>query len=207
VNNPESTAGGQRTVDKLVTQADYDAAVATLTDRLATALTAALADPNAIPHGLTAYPETASHDAPQADQPAAALVGTVAPTFALALDATGQVLAVNESLIDQIGAARLEAALTPGRQMIGDQPTVSHGPGLVGHDLISYEVDASALTYTALDQQSLLNQVRGKTVTEAKTILSAYGMVDILMWPDFIDRLPDQVSRISLTVTPPTAGS
>jgi hypothetical protein len=32
-------------------------------------------------------------------------------------------------------------------------------------------------------------------------------MVDIVMWPDFIDRLPDQTSRISLTVASPSAGS
>ena len=73
--------------------------------------------------------------------------------------------------------------------------------------MINYEVEASVLIYNAPDQQSLVNQVRGKTITEARTILSAYGMVDIVIWPDFIDRLPDQASRISLTVTPPTAGS
>jgi hypothetical protein len=207
VRNPDATSGGQRVEDKLVTQEDYDDAVATLTNRLDAALTTALADPNSIPHGLTAYPQTASHDAPLADQPATDLVGTVAPNFALALDATGHVLAVNESLIDQIAATRLDAALGPGRQMIGDQPTVNHGPGEVSNDLISYEVNASALTYIPPDLTSLLSQVRGKTVTEARDILSTYGTVDILMWPDFIDRLPDQISRISLTVTPPTAGS
>ena len=207
VRNPDPTTGGERIEDKVIIQADYDAALAALTNRLDNALATALADPNAIPRGLTAYPATASHDAPLADQPAVALVGTLAPTFTLAIDATGQVLAVNESLIDEIAAVRLDAALGPGRQMVGDQSTVNHGPGQVAHDLISYEVDASALTYTAPDQQSLLNQVRGKTVTEARDILSAYGMVYILMWPEFIDRLPDQLSRISLTVTPPAAGS
>ncbi len=207
VRNPDPTVGGQRTEDKLITQADYDAAVAALTDRLDTALVTALADPNAIPRGLTAYPQTASHGAGEADQPASALVDTVAPNFSLALDASSQVLAVNESVIDQIATARLDAALGQGLTMVGDEATISHGPGQVAHDLISYEVDASALTYTAPDQQSLVNQVRGKTLTEARDILSTYGMVDIVMWPDFIDRLPDQVSRIGLTVTPPTAGS
>ncbi len=73
--------------------------------------------------------------------------------------------------------------------------------------LISYDVDASVLTYTAPDQATLVNQVRGKTVKDAQALLSQYGTVSIVIWPDFIDRLPDQVSRISLTVTPPTAGS
>jgi hypothetical protein len=206
VNNPAPTSGGEHNEAKVITQADYDAAVAALTGRLADALAVAVAEPTAIPRGLTAYPQTATHGAPTVDQDNDQLVGLVAPTFDLALDATGQVLAVNESLIDQIAAARLDAALGPQQQKLG-QPTFSHAPGEVANGLISYAVDATAQTYTAPDQQSLVNQVRGKTVTEAKDILGAYGAVEIVMWPDFIDRLPDQVSRISLTVTPPTAGS
>ncbi|MDL2335584.1 MAG: baseplate J/gp47 family protein, partial [Chloroflexota bacterium] len=206
VNNPAPTSGGERNEAKVITQADYDAAMAALTGRLAHALATAIAEPNAIPRGLTAYPQTATHDAPTVDQDSTQLVGIVAPTFDLALDATGQVLAINESLIDQIAAARLDAALGPQQQKLG-APTFSHAPGEVANGLISYAVDATVPTYTAPDQQSLVSQVRGKTVAEAKAILGAYGTVDIVMWPDFIDRLPDQVSRISLTVTPPAAGS
>jgi hypothetical protein len=110
-------------------------------------------------------------------------------------------------VIDDIANARLEAALGPSQQVIGPPPVISFGPGVVANGLIGYEVDASVLTYTAPDQASLVNQVRGKTITEAQGILSVYGAVDILIWPEFIDRLPDQASRISLTVTPPTAGS
>jgi hypothetical protein len=116
------------------------------------------------------------------------------------------VLAVNENLIDQIAATRLDEALGAQRQKLG-QPTFTHGTGKVADGLISYDVDASILTYTAPDQQTLVGQVRGKTVQQAKDILAAYGTVNIVMWPDFIDRLPDQVSRISLTVSPPAAGS
>lgn len=207
VNNPAPTTGGARNETAVITQRDYDDAVATLTSRLDHALAVALADPNSVPRGLTAYPATATHDAPTVDQPGDELVGLVAPTFDLALDATGHVLAVNEAVIDDIATARLEAALGPSQQMIGPPPVISFGPGEVADGLINYEVAVSVLTYTAPDQQSLVNQVRGKTITEAKSILSAYGMVDIVIWPDFIDRLPDQASRISLTVTPPTAGS
>lgn len=206
VNNPAPTSGGERNEAKVITRADYDEAVATLTGRLANVLATAIAQPNAIPRGLTAYPQTATHGAPTVDQDSTHLVGIVAPSFDLALDATGQVLAVNESLIDQIAAARLDAALGLQQQKLGT-PTFSHAPGEVANGLISYAVDATVPTYTAPDQQSLVSQVRGKTVAEAKAILGAYGIVDIVMWPDFIDRLPDQVSRISLTVSPPTAGS
>jgi hypothetical protein len=206
VNNPSPTEGGTRTEAKVITQADYDGAVATLTARLDNALALALQDPNAIPRGLTAYPATATHDTPVPDQEGSALVGIVAPNFTLALGAAGHVLAVNENLIDQIAAARLDEALGAQQQKLG-QPTFTHSTGEVADGLINYDVDASILTYSAPDQQTLVGQVRGKTVKQAKDILGAYGTVNIVMWPDFIDRLPDQVSRISLTVTPPTAGS
>jgi hypothetical protein len=207
VSNPNPTTGGERNEAKRITQADYDDAVAVLTSRLNHAMAVALADPNSVPRGLTAYPSTATHDAPQVGTPGDQLVGLVAPTFDLALDATGHVLAVNEAGVEDIANARLDAALGPSQQTIGPPPVITFGPGEVADGLISYEVDASVLTYSAPDQASLVNQVRGKTIPEAKDILSAYGMVDIVIWPEFIDRLPDQASRISLMVTPPAAGS
>jgi len=207
VRNPDPTEGGRRIEDNVVTQADYDGALASLTDGLESALVAALADPAAIPRGLTAYPQTASHGDPAADQAAAVLVGTVTPTFDLAVDATGQVLAVNESLIDEIARARLDDALVSGQQMVEDRQTISHGPGQVADDFITYEVTASALVFSTPDAPALVAQVRGKTVGEAKAILAQYGMVDIVMWPDFVDRLPEQSSRISLTIAPPASGS
>lgn len=207
VSNPAPTSGGARNSTAVITQRDYNDAIATLTARLDHAMAVALANPNSVPRGLTAYPATATHDAPTVDQSRDQLVGLVAPTFDLALDATGHVLAVNEAVIDDIANARLEVALGPSQQTIGPPPVITFGPGVVANGLISYEVDASVLTYSAPDQASLLNQVRGKTITEAKSILSAYGVVDIVIWPGFIDRLPDQASRISLTVTPPAAGS
>ena len=160
-----------------------------------------------MPRGLTTYPR--DRDARRSDgrQPGEQLVGFVAPSFDLGLDATGHVLAVNEALIDDIANARLETALGPNQHIIGPPPVITFGPRRRANGLIAYEVDASVLVFDAPDQASLVNQVRGKTISEAKTILSAYGVVDIVIWPDFIDRLPDQASRISLTVTPPAAGS
>lgn len=207
VRNPNPTDGGRHTEENVVTEADYAAAVTALSAQLDVALAAALADPASIPGGLTAYSDTASHDEGVADQPADVLVGTVTPTFALALDATGSVLAVNETLIDEMARDRLDAALGPGQQLVGDEPTVNHGPGVVADEFISYSVSASVAAYSSPDVPTLVGQVRGKTVAEARAILAAYGMVQIAMWPDFIDRLPDQPSRISLTITPPSAGS
>jgi hypothetical protein len=206
VRNPDATTGGRRTETLVVTQADYDAALESLAGQLDSALVAALADPDAIPRGLTAYSETARHSEPTADQPPSELVDTEADTFTLGADATGQVLAVNEALIDEIARTRLDDALSPGQQQVGDQPTINHGPGVVADQFISYEVSATAEVFSAPEVPTLVGLVRGKTVTEARAILAQYGMVDIDMWPDFVDRLPDQTSRISLTIAAPSAG-
>ncbi|MEP7158385.1 MAG: baseplate J/gp47 family protein [Chloroflexota bacterium] len=206
VRNPDPTEGGRRTETLTITQADYDAALLSLTGQLDSALVAALANPDAIPRGLTAYPETATHGEPTPDQPANALVDTEADTFTLAADATGRVLAVNEALIDEMARTRLDDALSPGQQAVGD-PSISHGPGVVADQFISYSVSATTEVFSAPEVPTLVGLVRGKTVTEARAILAQYGMVDIVMWPDFVDRLPDQTSRISLTIRSPSAGS
>jgi hypothetical protein len=63
------------------------------------------------------------------------------------------------------------------------------------------------MVYDAPDAPDLIAAVRGKTVSEAEAILSRYGMVEISMWPEFVDRLPDQNTRISVTIAPPSAGT
>jgi hypothetical protein len=72
-------------------------------------------------------------------------------------------------------------------------------------DTVAYEVAPSALVYAEPNTESLRNAVRGKSIPEAQSILAPYGMVDIAIWPEFVDRLPDQTARISLVVVAPSA--
>jgi hypothetical protein len=69
---------------------------------------------------------------------------------------------------------------------------------------VSYDVSLSARVFAQPDQSTLVAGVRGKSISDARQILSAYGMVDIAIWPEFVDRLPDQVARISLVVVTPS---
>ena len=64
---------------------------------------------------------------------------------------------------------------------------------------------SSTAAYTEPETASLLAAVRGKSIAAATGILSEYGMVEISMWPEFVDRLPDQTARISLAVVAPVA--
>jgi hypothetical protein len=207
VRNPRPTTGGRRIEEGVVTQEDYDEAVAALTERLDAALTAKLVAPQSIPRGLTAYSETARIADTMPEPQESAVVGNVTPTFSLTLRATGNVIAVNEALVGEVAAAQLRDQLPAGKQIVGDEVSTSHARGQVSQGLINYEVSASAMVYDAPDAPDLIAAVRGKTVSEAEAILSRYGMVEISMWPEFVDRLPDQNTRISVTIAPPSAGT
>ena len=129
----------------------------------------------------------------------------MAPNFTLGLDAAGQVLAVNEGLVDEVAATLLRAELPADQQIVGDEISVSRDPGVVAGNTISYIAAPTAMVYRAPDNAGLIDRVRGKTVLEARAILGQYGTVEITLWPEFIDRLPEQSARISLTVAPPAA--
>ena len=205
VTNAAPTTGGKHIEDQVVSQQDYDAALASLSNQLETALQQTLADPASVPRGLTAFPGTAQMSAGQPDQPATALVGTATSSFTLALDATADVTAVDQAQIKQVATAHVQSALAPGQKLIGDQVTYTAGPGQVAGGTIVYNVTASGMGYSDPDVQKVLAAVRGKSLADARAALAALGTAEIDVWPEFIDHLPDQLARISVTVVAPSA--
>ena len=203
VTNPQPTSGGQRIEQPLVTQEDYDMALAQLTVELAGQLEHRLADPATTPLGLTLYPASVRTDEPQPTPPAIDVVGTVTADFTLGLDAGASVLAVNEELVDQVAADQLRAALPDGESIVGDAIESTHTEGSAFGAIIFYRATASALTYQLPDQAAIVASIAGKPTSEARAILEQYGSADITIWPDVVDRVPDQTARINLTVVPP----
>lgn len=204
VRNPQATTGGRRIEESVIAQDDYDDAIAALTGQLDAALSAALADPASVPRGLAVFPSTAAVESVRPDQAAGSLVGTVASQLILALDAVGRVTAVNETLVDDVAGSRLRESVPAGHQLVGGPVASGRTAGVVSGNQVTYEVSPSALSYRPPEHSELITQVRGKTLSEAEAILGRYGMVEIVLWPEFIDRLPDQGARISLTIAPPT---
>lgn len=204
VTNPAPTSGGKHVEEQVVSQQDYDAALASLSGQLQAALETTLANPQNVPRGLVAFPQTAQLSAGQPDQPASSVVGIVEPTFTLALDATADVTAVNESLIDQIAAARLNAGLHSGQQLVGSAVNTTHDGGTVVGNTVIYDVQAGAMAFSSPDPQSVIAAIRGKSIADAHTALASMGTADISVWPDFVSQLPDQAARISLTIIPPS---
>jgi hypothetical protein len=203
VDNPEPTSGGRRIEQRSVTEDDYAAAVEELDAMLATELEAGLADPATTPRGLTIFPASArigeSFSVPPADQ----LVGTQADTFSLSVEAPASVLAVNEALVDQVVEERLRLELAGTHVMTGEGSEASRGSGVVVGAVVVYRATATARAYTEPDRDMLLAEIRGKPISEARTILGRHGTVEITIWPDFIDRIPDQLARVNLSIEPP----
>lgn len=207
VRNPQPTDGGRRIEENIVTREDYDAAVASLTEQLGAKLASTVADPASVPRGLTAFPTTATVGNGTPDQPANALVGTITPTFSLGLDANGSVVAVNEALVDDLAAQRVRAELANDQRIVGDDVASGRSAGSVAGDSIEYQVSPTATVFSAPNDAALIDLVRGKSLSEALAALARYGEVDIDVWPDFVDRIPDQAARIRVNVAPPGGGS
>ena len=203
VTNPDAMTGGKHVETQVVSQDDYDGAVATLTTNLQSALATALADPASVPRGLVVYPATAQLGASQPDQDGTTLVGVDEATFALALDASARVVAVNESPINDVAQARLRSVLKPGQKLVSDVSATNDGGSVVGQTVV-YSVTATGLGYVDPDPQAILAAVRGKSPANARAALAQFGQADVSVWPDFIDHLPDQSARISITIVAPS---
>lgn len=207
VNNPRPTSGGFRQEQLAVTQADYDAALEILTGLLADELQARLADPATTPRGLTTFASSVHTEEPDSVPAAAEIVGTAGEEFSLGLEMPASVLAVNEALVGQVAAERLRAALGPGRSLVGDEVATSYAAGVVLGSAVVYRASASGQVYSEPDRDALLAAIKGQPISEARAILEQYGTADITLWPDVVDRLPEQVARINLTILPPREGS
>ena len=161
----------------------------------------ALADPNTTPHGLTLYPQLRFW------------AGGSRPGAIGARRHQGRVVHVDRFLHgDRSGCqrgtgrrGRADAALWPGAvghdAATGDDQDHSRtGRGERQHRC--YNASAAGKSWRSPGTEQLLAQITGKSVTDARTIMERYGTPDITIWPDFIDRLPDQ-NRIRLTIVPP----
>ena len=203
VRNLRPTAGGERSEQPLITQEDYDAALALLEMRLEASVDAAIADPEAVPRGLTAFPDSFVVAPATAEPAAGEVVDTTAAGFTLTLSTTATGLAANEQLVDELATERLRRALADGQVLVGE-PDASHEEGRLEGTTIVFETIAAGRAYRQPDRDVLIEAVRGRTVTQAQAILAPHGSVDIAVWPEFVDRLPDQAGRINLTIEAPT---
>ncbi|MDP8904790.1 MAG: baseplate J/gp47 family protein [Chloroflexota bacterium] len=203
VRNPQRTAGGRQIEEPIVTHEDVDAAVTALTVQLAPELAAVLRDSASTPRGLTLYRGSAQLGPAVPDPPASELIDSTVESFTLSLSATARVLGVNEQLVDDVAAQQLRQRVPAGTVLLDSTVTTAHAPGIVRGRVVEFTATAVARSYRLPDRDELLAEVRGESLSRARAIMEKYGSVDIVIWPEFVDRVPDQVARINLIVQPP----
>jgi hypothetical protein len=203
VTNAAPTTGGAHTVIQVIQQSDYAGAVASLQAALKTQLDAAALDPSNVPAGVTLIAATATVGTTTADQAASALVGKQKDTFTLTVSGNGTIDGVDQTQVQQVAAARLTASVPSGYQLFPTTVQTQVGPAVVSGAQISFSASATGQIAAKLDAASLLPQVMGKTVGQARTILEALGTVTIETSPWYVSSIPDDPSRVTITVQPP----
>ncbi len=200
VTNPTATTGGTKTTTIQIQKKDTDAAVANLTKGLKQQFTTWLAAPDALAPGSTAFPKTGVLGTAAADTDPATLIGVTQPTFQLTMTATGTETAVDEQLITSLALGRLTTSVPSQYSLVSGSEKVTLGTARTDGTAVVFPVTATASQVRHLDPDTLRQEVKGKSVDEARSILSQDGIVDIQTWPGFVGTIPSLEWRLTLTI-------
>jgi hypothetical protein len=204
VNNPEATGGGRYEETLVVTQADYESALADLQNGLMGELAARLRDPERLPDDLTVFTGTAEPGTVEHQPSAEELVGSRAAEFTLAGDLTAHVLAVDERSVDALARSIVLAELPEGMAVLPGRLSVEAGEGVAEDGGIRFDGTASAIAYQVIDKEAVLAKIAGLPVSEARAILEDIGVTTVSVWPEFLGDLPGDSNRIRLDVLEPS---
>jgi hypothetical protein len=200
VNNPKPTTGGTKEEFTRVSKKDVDAALASLQKDLQAQFQGALENPEGVPAGATAFPETGvlGESAPTVDPES--LVNQEVKTFTLGLTANGTVLAVDSSPVEKIVDKALKDAVKPGYELIEGSTKVVVGDGTVDGTTVVFPAAGTAEQVRPVDGEALRQQVLGLPEEEARALLEPYGEVQVVLWPDFVRTVPTLQQRVTLVV-------
>jgi hypothetical protein len=204
VTNPAATSGGTRETFPQVTEADIETARADLATKLDAAFAAELASPDAVPPGLTLFPETGDLGEPVYDD-TTGLAGSEVAEFDLGATATGTAIAVDEEPVGQVAEATLRRSVDPGYDLVAGSVESTIGDPTVDGELVIFPASATAKQIRRLDPDELETEVLGLSEAEAIETLSVYGDVEVELSPDWVTTVPSYSFRVDLTIATDTA--
>ena len=207
VRNLDPTTGGTHTETKQVAQADVDAAMAALRDKLAIAFDDAIAAAGGVPAGTKLFSETKALGTTTPSVDPKTLVDTVGGTFKLGLTAKGTVVGADPSPVSTLADARIRRSVKDGFNLVEDSIRIEVGTPLVTGSTITFPVIANAIATRELDVSVLRVKIHGLGLPQARTVLGEYGDVTITVWPDWVTTIPSSDDRLSFTITTPASPS
>ena len=196
VANPEPTAGGLDTTGPEVTQADVDAAVATLNEDLAAQVAEAL--------GSGA--DVVWADAAAAPEPVfEGLDGLVGRRDVAEVEVSGTLaydrLSVERATVIERAEERLAsdvAALPEGHDLVPAATRVTIGSARVEGDHLVVAVSVTGASAPRPDPDGVLERVRGRSRADAEAALAELGAVSVELWPGWVTSVPQLDWRIDL---------
>jgi hypothetical protein len=201
VTNPEETRGGKRDEFPRVVKADVNAATKAIDAKLASGFAERVADPSLVADGTTVFPDTAALGEATYSVDPATLLGKEIETFDLGATATGTVLAVDETAVQEVAEANVGPQVQAGYTLIDGSSEVDPAPGVVEDGTITFPVTITARQVLEVDPSAIEAEIRGKSLTEAKAILDRYGRSELSVWPDWVGTIPTLDARVDVQTT------
>jgi hypothetical protein len=171
-----------------------------LRNRLTGELAAYLRDPIDAPEGTTVYPGTAVLGPVSLEPAADEVVGRTMAEFDLVGSAEARVVAVDETVVDEVVRARLLNAVPAGLSMLPGTVAIERGTGVADGVDVAFDGTATGRARAVVDPEALLDRIAGLPISEARAILEELGSATVNVWPGFIGDLPSDRQRITLDV-------
>ncbi len=203
VSNPNPTTGGAHNVTAKIQQSDIDAAERFLLSALDSNFQAALTDPASVPSGESLFPESASLGVATCNPDPQLLLDLVEPTFQLDCRATGTATMAAISGVVSLAERRARASVRSGYSMVASSLTTKVGATTHDGSTIVVPVTVEAVQVPNLDAVALKNEILGKSVDEARVLLSEYGEVEISVSPSWASSMPSFDFRVDLRLVVP----
>lgn len=203
VTNREAITGGEDRQATQVSATDVETAKAAIGTALADQLNQQLAAGAGVPPALTMFPATAAVGEPDYAVDPASLVGTEATEFDLSATAEGTVLGVDPTPIRAISESRLESQVKAGWTLVATATRPTMGTPSAFGEIVTYPVTIIGAQLHDVDQVALLGSIKGLGLADARARLTAYGDVEITLWPDWVSKVPTNADRITFTLGDP----
>ena len=203
VLNPEATSGGVDTTGPEITQADVDAAVATLRQDLASQVAEAIG---------TASPEEILVEAPRGEPIVSLPEGIVGMRDQERVEVSGElaweVVRADPATVVADARDRLlsDATQVPaGHELLPDSVEVRLGEASLAEGALSVPADVRARSVAAIDLAEARDRIGGLTADEAEAALADLGSVSVELWPGWAATVPELEWRVEMLVREGTA--
>jgi hypothetical protein len=202
VRNVDATDGGTHQEIPRIDQADVDAATAQLTTQLGADFQAQQADPGRSLAGSTLFAQTATLADPTFSVDPATLVGQEVASFDLGATSSGGVTAVDQGAVPALAAEVLQGRVAAGHRLVVGSVDIQTDAATASGEVVMFPVTARAQQVAVLDANALVAKIKGRPIFQARSILEAYGDVQIGVWPDWVTSIPTIDGRIELRIGP-----